>query len=146
MKFIFWLFILCTIGTEAMASTSTLKVTVTNLRSKNGYVAATLFSEEESSGFPRKSEQAIAKKYVKIDEGHDVPLVFENLPPGVYALAIMHDENADGTMRMMMGIPREGFGFSNNPRIFFGPPSFKKASVHVDQPETKIDVAMKYLL
>jgi uncharacterized protein (DUF2141 family) len=36
---------------------------------------------------------------------------------GTYALLVVHDENRNGKLDMMMGIPREGFGFSNNPSM-----------------------------
>lgn len=54
-------------------------------------------------------------------------LVFENLKPGKYAVRYFHDENLNGEMDTnFMGIPNEGYGFSNNAVGKFGPPSFDK--------------------
>jgi len=39
------------------------------------------------------------------------------VPAGTYALLVVHDENRNGKLDMMLGIPREGFGFSNNPAM-----------------------------
>jgi uncharacterized protein (DUF2141 family) len=54
-------------------------------------------------------------------------IVIENLKPGKYAFKFFHDENMNDKLdTSWMGIPKEGFGFSNNPSMTFGPPSFDK--------------------
>ena len=72
-------------------------------------------------------------------------LKFDGLPSGTYALALIHDENGNGKLDTMMGIPKEGFGFSNNPAIRFGPPSFKSAEVAVTSGQVDRTVKVKYL-
>jgi uncharacterized protein (DUF2141 family) len=50
-----------------------------------------------------------------------------NLKPGKYAARYFHDENLNGLMdKNFIGIPVEGFGFSNNAVGKFGPPPFGK--------------------
>lgn len=54
-------------------------------------------------------------------------LVIKNLSPGKYAVRYFHDENLNGIMETnMLGIPTEGYGFSNNVTGKFGPPPFEK--------------------
>ena len=72
-------------------------------------------------------------------------LLFDDLPSGTYALALIHDENGNGKLDTMMGIPKEGFGFSKNPAIRFGPPSFKSAGVVIVGGRADESVKMKYL-
>ena len=72
-------------------------------------------------------------------------LKFENLPSGTYALALIHDENGNGKLDTLMGIPKEGFGFSKNPAIRFGPPSFKSAELAIAGGRTDERVVIKYL-
>ena len=72
-------------------------------------------------------------------------LKFDGLPSGTYALALIHDENGNGKLDTVLGIPREGFGFTNNPAIRFGPPSFKSAGVAIVSGETDERVTVKYL-
>jgi uncharacterized protein (DUF2141 family) len=72
-------------------------------------------------------------------------LKFKDLPSGTYALALIHDENGNGKLDTTFGIPREGFGFSNNPAIHFGPPSFKSAGVAVTSGQVDRTVKVKYL-
>lgn len=73
-------------------------------------------------------------------------LRFEGLPSGDYALALIHDENGNGKLDTMMGIPREGFGFSRNPAIRFGPPKFSEARISVTSGAVDQNVKVKYLL
>jgi uncharacterized protein (DUF2141 family) len=66
-------------------------------------------------------------------------------PPGAYALSVIHDENGNGRLDTRLGIPREGFAFSNNPRIWFGPPSFTAARFQLPPEGTALNVQMKYM-
>lgn len=72
--------------------------------------------------------------------------VIPGLQPGRYAVAVIHDENGNGKLDTnAFGMPTEGFGFSNNPRITFGPPSFATSSLLVGQAEGT-GIRMKYFL
>lgn len=54
------------------------------------------------------------------------------LPPGRYAVKSFHDRDGDGKMKFNpLGMPLEPYGFSNNARAPFGPPSWKAASFDV---------------
>jgi uncharacterized protein (DUF2141 family) len=60
------------------------------------------------------------------------------------AVGVLHDEDGDKRMATgLFGIPKEGFGVSNNPRILFGPPRFEDARL-VPQPGQPIIIDMKY--
>lgn len=60
-----------------------------------------------------------------------------DLPEGEYALAVMHDVNEDGKLnKNFFGIPTERYGFSNNARGTFGPPSFDDAKVFLTNGDT----------
>lgn len=73
-------------------------------------------------------------------------LDFVDLPPGSYAVALFHDENDNGRLDKRFGIPTEGFGFSNNPHLWFGPPSFKAARVALTAGRVDETVRLTYLL
>ena len=52
-----------------------------------------------------------------------------NANEGTYAIALIHDANANGKMDTnVLGLPKEAFGFSNGARARFGPPTFDSAS------------------
>ena len=73
-------------------------------------------------------------------------LRFSGLPTADYALALVHDENGNNKLDTVMGIPREGFGFSRNPVIHFGAPKFDAARFAVGSGTTIETVRVKYIL
>ena len=65
-------------------------------------------------------------------------VALDKLPFGEYAIALIHDVNANKEFdKNLLGIPKEPFGFSNNKSIFFGLPNFKEASVVFDENNTE---------
>lgn len=101
-----------------------LEITIENINSDNGNVMVALFNDEKSfTKNPWKGEKTKAKAGA-------VTIRFEEVPNGKYAVAVYHDANENGKLDSgFMGIPKEGFGFSNNAMGTFGPPSFEKASI-----------------
>ena len=73
-------------------------------------------------------------------------LRFEGLPPGNYAIAVIHDANGNGRLDTLLGVPREGFGFSRNPVIRFGPPRFSAAAFPLSGDAQIQQVRIRYLL
>lgn len=65
-------------------------------------------------------------------ESETLRLTLHDLPPGQYVIKLFHDANDNGELDTnLLGIPQEGYGFSNNTGRF-GPPSFEEASVTVN--------------
>lgn len=69
----------------------------------------------------------------------------DGLSPGTYAAALIHDENSNARLDTLMGIPREGFGFSRNPRIGFGPPRFSAAEFALGDVAERQQVTIRYI-
>lgn len=68
-------------------------------------------------------------------------IVIKNLTPGKYAFKYFHDENNNNKIDVnWLGVPKEGYGFSNNAKGIFSPPSFKKMIF-----EIKGDTILKYM-
>jgi uncharacterized protein (DUF2141 family) len=62
----------------------------------------------------------------------------------MYSFRFFHDENENEDIDTnWLGIPREGFGFSNNPKMLFGPPKFKKTLFDLNESKT-LKVKPKY--
>ena len=62
------------------------------------------------------------------------------LPNGTYAIGLFVDANYNNEMdRNIFGVPKEQYGFSNDARGSFGPPSFKEASFTVSG-DMKLDI------
>lgn len=123
---------------------SKITLTIDGLKNKNGQICASLFASNK--GFPSNGDNAIKSGCVSITE---VPVVmsFDNLQPGSYAIAVLHDANNDKMAnRNALGIPTEGFGFSKNPTILTGPPKFNDAAVVLAGENTNINIKLMYLL
>ena len=64
---------------------------------------------------------------------------------GQYAVVVYHDENDNRKFdRNWIGLPTEGFGVSNNPSLFFAPPSFEEAAFEVNGELTHVEVEVQY--
>ncbi len=118
-----------------------LRVDVTGLRSAEGQVHFALYDSAEA--FP-DSDGMLREKVVAITGGK-VRAVFSQLPLGTYAIAVFHDENRNREFDQgWFGIPLEGFAFSNDAKVAFGPPEFSAAAVPVDGEEKNITIRMTY--
>ena len=63
-----------------------------------------------------------------------------------YAVAVIHDENGNAKLDTFAGIPKEGFGFSRNPAIGFGPPRFAAARFTLDGDGGAERIRLRYIL
>jgi uncharacterized protein (DUF2141 family) len=72
-------------------------------------------------------------------------VTFADLPYGSYAATVLHDENADARMNVnVLGIPKEGIGFSGDPRIWKGVPSFDRVKFAFTPENTSVEITVKY--
>lgn len=120
----------------------TLEVDFTGMRSAKGMLQICL--TRDPADFPdcRNAAHAIRRTV----SAASPRLRIDGLAPGDYALAVIHDANGNAKLDTMLGIPREGFGFSRNPAIRFGPPRFSAASFSVGTDAQKQQVRIRYLL
>ena len=127
------------------ARSTTIHVTVTDLRSARGVVRACMTGNAKA--FPKCRGVTDAHSAVVNAREGTVTLVFEGVKPGRYAIALLHDENgnnkADRTLGMM---PREGFGFSRDAKVRMGPPRFDDAVFDVDSAPRRMAIHMRYML
>ena len=66
-------------------------------------------------------------------------IMIDSLKTGTYAFRYIHDENNNKEMDTnWLGIPREGYGFSNNATGAFGPPKFSKTLFEVNSDTTML--------
>ncbi len=120
-----------------------IHVKILNIRNSNGTVACALFQSEE--GFPKDFLQfATNITIIKIRESQAI-CHFADIPPGKYAMAVIHDENMNGKLdTSWMGAPKEGFGFSNNAEALLSAPSFSAASFRYDGRSIDMTMCLAY--
>jgi uncharacterized protein (DUF2141 family) len=122
---------------------SSLDLEITGLRSAKGNVLVCLTANPKA--FPDCSRDPTARQ-LTVAAGKSGSIQFSGLEPGAYAVSLIHDENANGKLDTRLMIPREGFGFSRNPAIAFGPPKFGAAKFAIGDGEAAQTVRMKYML
>ncbi len=127
----------------ALPENATLDVSIGGLRSTKGNVLICLTTRAKH--FPNCAKDPTAyRRTVSAAQASHVS--FSQVAPGSYAIALIHDENANGKLDTSLIIPKEGFGFSRNPAIAFGPPKFGAARFTVASGESVQAVKMKYML
>lgn len=73
-----------------------------------------------------------------------VEIVFRDVPAGTYAISSFHDRNDNSELdRNLVGMPVEAFGFSNDARGTFGPPSFEKMSFSVGDAPVALEIHLR---
>jgi len=125
----------------AYAQTGTISVEISGINGPKGLMSIGLYSNEK--GYPDKGK-AYKGKDVEVT-GQTVVCTFKGVPLGTYAIAIFHDTNSNGLLdKNFLGIPKEGYAFSNN---LFGalglPPSFKDASFKLVENKT-VKIKIEY--
>jgi uncharacterized protein (DUF2141 family) len=127
---------------EAAPVAPGIHIRVTGLRSSRGQVICTLFNSPQ--GYPSDERKSLAKLTVPIKD-RSADINFNGVAPGKYALVMFHDENANGEFDFnSLGMPREGYAFSNNVRPLFSAPSFKAAAFDYPGGNLSLTIEMRY--
>ncbi|KPL69146.1 hypothetical protein SZ64_14135 [Erythrobacter sp. SG61-1L] len=134
-------------GSPLLAASSTgttVTITVTDLRNTKGVVRACM--TDDANIFP-KCRQDPKSHRATVNAAGTVTITFENVAPGTYAIALLHDENNNGKAdRALMMMPKEGYGFSRDAKVKMGPPSFKSAAFEVADKPLSQTIRMRYML
>lgn len=117
-------------------------VTVSNMRSAKGLVSACM--AHVKTEFPDCKGPGGLDMTVPADKAGR--FAFRNVAPGRYAIALLHDENANGRIDKALMIPTEGFGFSRDAPVRMGPPPFSAAAFDVGTSDVNQPIKMRYIL
>jgi uncharacterized protein (DUF2141 family) len=80
---------------------------------------------------------------IPVSKVGEINYTIKNVKPGTYTIAAFHDKNKDDKLNTnMLGLPTELYGFSNNARGTFGPPSLKDQSFEVKE-NTTLKITLK---
>lgn len=120
-----------------------MTVTLEGLR--NGKGAVHICLTRDTSNFLECSEHA-GKVARKLPATAAREFRLDHLRPGLWSLLVLHDENDNGKLDKTLGIPREGFGFSGNPRIRMGPPRAKQVRFDLPAGSSRQNIRVRYLL
>ena len=130
------------VTTDLPEKSGSILINISNIRSTTGKINVSLFAT--ANGFPSNPQKAVAIQSLIID-GNQVTLRFDNLPFGTYSVACHHDESGNGKMDTnLLGIPKEGYGTSNNAVNRFSKPQFEAAKFPFKEAVHSINIKMFY--
>jgi uncharacterized protein (DUF2141 family) len=116
-----------------------LKIIIRNVKGDEGYVRLALYNSSDQ--FMKKEIKWLEVKSVN----GEAIAIFKDVSPGTYAISVMHDANNNKELDSnFIGVPKEGFGFSNDVMGMFGPPEFKKASFEISG-RKEIVINLRYM-
>lgn len=123
----------------APATAASLTVTVTNIHNASGHVRIGVCEKSQFLG------ERCAYHAVVPSHAGSVTTVISGVRPGLYAVAAYQDETDLGHLRRsLLGIPEEGSGFSRNPALGMGPPSFAQCAVSIGAEDAAVAVMLRY--
>ena len=130
------------LGCTGPASNTWIDVVVEGVRSGNGLIAITLYADNSKKFLVKHGSMYVGR--VDAQAGSARGCIF--VPkPGVYAIAIYHDENGNqGFDRSGFGLPVEAYGFSNNPSTLAGLPTFKSVRLNIPRSGLVTRVRLTY--
>lgn len=125
---------------QSAASEGTIIVTFTGLKSDIGYVKVALTNSEQNY---KDHKNPYIGLTIPISNNKAVAVI-EDIPFGEYAVKAFHDEDKnDDLTTNFLGIPTEDYGFSNDARSLFGPPSWNDAKFLLDKEQLDISITIK---
>ena len=123
-------------------SATRLRVVIQGVRSADGVMTVTLYGDDPHKFLRGSGELAVWRAPAKTP----MTQMCVWLPgPGTYGVAVYHDaKRAYRFTQGPFGMPTQDYGFSRNPHMFFGPPSFNAAKFPAGEGETTIYVRLRY--
>ena len=123
------------------AKLARLTITVKDIRNRKGQLIFGVF--KSADGFPTVERKSVNWQ-VKDVTGNTVTFTAD-LPPGKYGASVLHDENRSGDMdKNLAGIPKEGYGVTNNPKPAFRAATFKEATFTLPPEGASLTISVQY--
>ncbi len=119
-----------------------LQVSVSGMRTTKGQIVITIYPDAQKGFLKGAYKLAEQRLPVLLPVTH---ACFAMPTPGYYAVALFGDVNDNDHFDLtLLGLPAEGYGFSNNPHLIFGPPAIGKVRFPAHIGDNQIDVRMQY--
>lgn len=139
MSFALPLALLATLAATAPCQAADLAVAITEVRARTGFVTVAVV--DSAAAYDGKAKPVRTAGGPPTGETH--AFAFDGLPPGRYAVMVTHDENGNGRLDMnALGMPLEGYGFSNNPQVM-RKPTWDEASFEVGADAAAITIELR---
>ncbi len=135
--------LLMSFGAAGTPACPGIHVTILNIRNAVGTVDCALFASP--NGFPADVLRSAMRLTAMKVPNRTARCDFDDVPAGTYALVALHDENMNARVDYSwIGVPKEGYGFSNDAKGNFGAPSFSQAEFVYDGKSLELTVTLHY--
>ncbi len=128
--------VLATLVAPLAAQAADLRIEVGGLRNASGTVYAAVCTEDEFL------QPACA--YFGSAPASAPVVTVADVPPGTYAVQVIHDENDNQTLDRPGLLPTEGMGFSRDAPMRFGPPRWDDARFDLTDAGATVPLTMRY--
>ena len=142
MNYLYLVFsLLFALETLGQSNPTNLQVSISGASGDTGSIRILVFSKP--SGFPDQVKQAVRSISLSPKSGK-ANFKLTDLPAGTYAIGVIHDLDNNGKLSTnAVGYPTEKFGFSKNPKVYFGPPSFEKAAFVLGKTAVSLEISLR---
>ena len=116
-----------------------IQLDITGIKNNTGFIQVAVYRSDTDFDMEKFSY------IIAVPASLEVQVSIPNLEAGKYAIAVFHDENKNKKLdKNFVGIPKEGYGFSNNAVGKLGPPKFSETSFSLDTQLKKLSIRMIY--
>jgi uncharacterized protein (DUF2141 family) len=115
-----------------------IALTIKGIENQNGHIAVGLYKSPQGFRTPSYAIRGVNLT----PKGDQLTYTFTHIPNGIYAISIFHDENRNGKLdENFVGLPKEGYGFSNNVRPIYRGATFEESKFELkDQTSLTINI------
>ena len=133
----------CSPAAKAQNKENSVKLVFTNIHSSKGTLRVGVFKTQEEFAAEKPFKSFNISKSELANNSLSAII---NLPNGSYGISILDDENNNAKMDYnMVGIPKEGFGFSNYYLSGFSKPKLKDFTFTVENGSVQVSCKMRYI-
>lgn len=125
-------------------SKNMLTVNFENIRNNDGKIFIFIYNYENQ--YPDNPYLYFEINKTKVANGELRYVVPEGLQDGQYAISVIDDENANEDLDLFLGIPTEGYGFSNNVAPYFSMPDYNDLLFDFSDGKKTINLTLQYIL
>ncbi|VVM26720.1 hypothetical protein BSPWISOXPB_9633 [uncultured Gammaproteobacteria bacterium] len=127
---------------SSLSYATNIEINISNIKPIVGKLSIALDTKDTYNKDDKSNSVFSARKNISTSK-HKI--IISDVDAGTYALSIFHDVDNDNKLSTnLLGMPNEGYGFSNNVVGNFGKPTFKEASfiVNGEQETIKLNVVL----
>lgn len=124
-------------------STSPIDIHLSNIRNAEGYIYIFIYTYKNQYPYEPYKYYKVAKN--KINNGHLTARISNLNIGGNCAISLIDDENSNEDLDRWLGLPTEGYGFSNNVTPLFSLPDYEDLIINLSTKKT-LNIKVQYLL